>query len=814
MISISEEQRRFLKLKIKIEITKLKIKFLKKCKKNGLKPAFIQVKTSVNNNRTEAVRVMAEKMWLKLEIRHHYASLTDMERTAYELHLRLTRYTLTAADQRQWVKFDTVMNVIVSRTAYKKRKVLDNKYDNLKSLAENRRGEANERIVDTRIDGFIQNFSSVILTPEEDELLNKGLKFCIPTTLPPFEEIIVDVMASVDRFTDEVQDEINEAALKSIKTLKQKSMPNENASKMMNIARALKKKPIVIAKADKSNNVVIMDKDDYDHRMNTLIADGGYEKLDRDPLGPMVNKVNDVLKKYGDLMCENPRRELRKWKNSNPKIPRLYGHAKTHKLSDLNDPDGLKMRPVASNIDSPTEKISKWLVKEFRKLKPPKGKSVKNAIEFMRIVKNEVVRRTETMGSYDAVSLFPSIPINETMLILRKWLMNNNVTGRRAEMYIELTKLCMDQNVFTYNGEFYIQRDGTAIGNSLSSFIAELYMCDFETKIENNPAFPRVYVRFVDDIFTIQNARQVGRTLQLFNGQHPRVQFTYEGAKENKIPFLDTLVTNMNGRLVFDVYRKPCATKRVITFDSNHDIRHKMASFHSMAHRLVKFPLENEAYDRERATILDIGKINGYNEQSIERIIRKHERKEHLLEYSTFYGLPRESLNDNDVVRVSMVYLPQITRVLRPIYRNNNVEIVHRSGNSIRQNLASLKDKIPEVHKSGIYMIKCQPTCMYRYIGRTLRRPTIRFGEHMDDWVNDNVEGSAVAVHMLENGHEIDSDYLSLIKPYSDKMRIDSMEAVYLHKHKHLPLMNKNLGKASPLLVLIEPVREGRHEAT
>lgn len=124
------------------------------------------------------------------------------------------------------------------------------------------------------------------------------------------------------------------------------------------------------------------------------------------------------------------------------------------------------------------------LVKEFAKLIPPKGKSVKNALEFIRTVRNVVVTMHETMGSYDAVSSFPSIPMEIIMRLLQVWLFENNVTGRRAEMYVELTKLYMDQNVFVYNGEFYMQRDGTAIGNTLSSFLAEIYMCAFESKIE------------------------------------------------------------------------------------------------------------------------------------------------------------------------------------------------------------------------------------------------------------------------------------------------------------------------------------------
>lgn len=175
--------------------------------------------------------------------------------------------------------------------------------------------------------------------------------------------------------------------------------------------------------------------------------------------------------------------------------------------------------------------------------------------------------------------------------------------------------------------------------------------------------------------------------------------------------------------------------------------------------------------------------------------------------YSTFYGIPKEKNEDEPITRVSMIYSPEVTKVLKPIYKENNIELVHRSGNRLRQHLGTLKDKIPETHKSGIYKIECIKGCNSFYIGRTVRRPTTRFGEHMDDWINDVYDGSAVAAHLLAKNHEIDIDHLSLLRPYNDKTKIDYMEAVYINKYKHMPLMNKNVGIVSPLLALVDPIR-------
>lgn len=476
-MSASTEQRRLLKLRKKIEITKQKLIFLRKCKRNKVKPKFIQVRTCIKNSRTKSVIECAERMWLILEIKYHYASLQNIERKACEIHLRMTKKIITSAEKVMWENFETWMHEVV-HTEAKNSKINENQ----------------DEQSDTFIKDFVQNFSSVELNEKELHLLNKGLKFCLPRTKPPIDELLVDIMASTEKLMEEESDEINEESLRAIKKLKGSYKTDKNATGFINTAKGLKKKPIFISKADKSNNVVVLDKEDYKNRMLQMIEESEYELIEKDPLGTMKSQVDRVLKEHGNVLCIDPKKELRKWKISNPKVPRLYDLAKTHKPKDLNSSEGLKMRPVVSNLEAPTEKVAKWLAKEFKKMRPPKGKSVKNALEFVKAIENVRLKKNETMGSYDVVALYPSIPMNETMILFKKWLIENNVSLAKMNMYMALTKLCMDQNILMYNGAYHIQRDGTAIGNAMSGFMAEIYMCAFETKIEKHKDFPRVYV--------------------------------------------------------------------------------------------------------------------------------------------------------------------------------------------------------------------------------------------------------------------------------------------------------------------------------
>jgi len=168
---------------------------------------------------------------------------------------------------------------------------------------------------------------------------------------------------------------------------------DKKALEQQKTAGGIRKKEVMITIADESNNVVIMGKEGYKQRVLKMIADGPYEEISEEM---MVNDVNQILNRHKKTICgdKDPRFELREWRPSNPKIPKLYAQAKTHKFKEIGEElkkvlesQELKMRPVASNINAPTEKIAKKLVEIFGKLKPPKGRSVKSYKEFIERAK-------------------------------------------------------------------------------------------------------------------------------------------------------------------------------------------------------------------------------------------------------------------------------------------------------------------------------------------------------------------------------------------------------------------------------------------
>jgi hypothetical protein len=168
--------------------------------------------------------------------------------------------------------------------------------------------------------------------------------------------------------------------------------------------------------------------------------------------------------------------------------------------------------------------------------------------------------------SFDVVSLFTSIPIEDTMKIIR------DKFKLQEEVY-QLIYICLTTTYFKFNDRIYEQTNGVAMGSPLSPIIAEIFMEHLENQLlESSPFKPTMCVRYVDDVFLAwpHGEMELHNFLKLANEQHPNIAFTMEREKENKLPFLDVLVMKENNHLMFRTYKKPTHTNRYIDASSHH----------------------------------------------------------------------------------------------------------------------------------------------------------------------------------------------------------------------------------------------------
>jgi len=148
--------------------------------------------------------------------------------------------------------------------------------------------------------------------------------------------------------------------------------------------------------------------------------------------------------------------------------------------------------------------------------------------------------------------------------------------------------------------------------------------------------------------------------------------------------------------------------------------------------------------------------------------------------------------------RVSMSFAPEITNKLKKSFNEHNMQIVYKSDRKLSNLLGSAKDKIPKLQKSGIYTIKCGD-CNRKYYGQTKRTIDERYKEHMQCVRLNQPNKSAVATHILIDGHvNITKDNVNLLRQVHDQRQLDAYEAFYIQKDKNA--LNLDFGNIqSPL---------------
>ena len=222
-----------------------------------------------------------------------------------------------------------------------------------------------------------------------------------------------------------------------------------------------------------------------------------------------------------------------------------------------------------------------------------------NTFDFVEKTKNILIEEDEIMISFDVEALFPSIPIPEALTALQKHLEKFEIDENKKHTYLKTAKICMSQNFFQFRNNFYMIETGTSMGNPLSPLIAEVFMSSFETNLSERGLLPRIWFRYVDDVFAVIKRGEIDSVLNILNSEFDSINFTFESEEDKKLNFLDLTLSRKNGRIEFAIYRKPTTTNRYITNDSYSPIQHKLAAFHSMVHRLCKLPLSIANYTTE-----------------------------------------------------------------------------------------------------------------------------------------------------------------------------------------------------------------------
>ena len=277
------------------------------------------------------------------------------------------------------------------------------------------------------------------------------------------------------------------------------------------------------------------------------------------------------------------------------------------------------MRLIISNVGSCTFYLAKFLV---RLLSPFQGtistSYIKNNMDLISKIKALSLDYNFELISFDVVSLFTNVNLNDTLAYLKNYL-PDVIDGLKRSTVLSLIELCFRHSKFTFNGFTYSQKFGVSMGNALSPVISNLYMEFYETILLPKVLPPNViWYRYVDDVICLwpQTINPDNFLIKL-NLLNPDIQFTMEREQNGSIPFLDLKLFRQDKDIRFTVYRKPTNVCAYLHFFSNHNLQTKKSVFRSFFLRGFRV-CDLEFINIEFDTIYSIGRSLQYPEHVLD----------------------------------------------------------------------------------------------------------------------------------------------------------------------------------------------------
>ena len=316
---------------------------------------------------------------------------------------------------------------------------------------------------------------------------------------------------------------------------------------------------------------VVMNRYEYDEKLTLMLSDSTYRRLKKDPTAKIERQVAKALRESEDRGELPKERRLLLTPHASV-APQLYGLPKVHK-------EGIPLRPIVSAIGSPIYSLAKELARILSPLAGRTSSYIKNSTHFVQKVWNTPLDKPDRLVSFNVVSLFTKVPVNEAMVVIEEMLEKDESIDERTTMspgeVCRLTSLRLRSTYFRFKDDFFEQCDGAAMGSPLSLVVANLYMEAFEERaLSSSTLTPKLWLRYVDDTFVVwpHGLSSLEEFHSHLNQQHPSIQFTREDESECKILFLDTMVerrersvTTANPPTQIDI----CTSRLTITENSS-----------------------------------------------------------------------------------------------------------------------------------------------------------------------------------------------------------------------------------------------------
>jgi hypothetical protein len=229
---------------------------------------------------------------------------------------------------------------------------------------------------------------------------------------------------------------------------------------MIDLSKLKTREDIAVLRSDKGNATVIFDIEDY-KTVYDVLDTSSYREINKDPTNKIDKKVKSLINKMNITSKEKYSLTI-----NNLRTPRFYDLPKIHK-------EAVPLRPIVSTSGSPTYELAKYLANYLKdKIEEP-CLFVRDSEHLVKKLKDIQLSKDDTLACFDVVSLFTSVPVKDTLNIIKS---NLGID----KLYLEALELCLSFTYILFDGQIYEQSEGAAMGSPLPPIIAQMFMIELE----------------------------------------------------------------------------------------------------------------------------------------------------------------------------------------------------------------------------------------------------------------------------------------------------------------------------------------------
>ncbi|KYN22039.1 hypothetical protein ALC57_05571, partial [Trachymyrmex cornetzi] len=244
-----------------------------------------------------------------------------------------------------------------------------------------------------------------------------------------------------------------------------------------------------------------------------------------------------------------------------------------------------------------------------------------------------------------------------------------------------------------------------------------------------------------------------------------------------KFGFLDVTMLRVDGRLEFNLYRKPTCSGRYLSFLSAHPISQKRGALIGVVDRV--FLLSHPRFHEDNLNwVIQTFLGNDYPMKFIFETLNR--RLKALIRQKT--GSQVNSGVGSETVDITpswfiMPYFPHLYNKFKNLTKYISVKLGWISLNKLQGIIKGQKDvRLTDSNKNVVYKIKCKD-CNASYVGQTKRKLKTRITEHKNNIKWKSVKPSVITEHGRQLGHEFDWENIEICdrEGYYNKRMISEM---------------------------------------